>query len=1251
MKKLFFLFLFTSLFNDCYSQLSIQESYSVSWDNVLASKEKTNSSKFLTHDNQLKLYLRIPFSKDLSLSGFEFTANKYSLISNDSLSSYNIKPSDSINVSYNVSSSIDSNYLNVIVNLILNNGNNSHQALASFNLNYDFSAVTIASSSNFMFNNRSVSSSVLSFGDWVKIDVSNSGIYKLNYADINSFFSSDILINQLHVFGNPSGTMSEDNSLFFYDDLTQNSIQVFDLDNNGYFSSNDYILFYAQGPDKWTYSGVNPKYTKNYQSLTSSYYFTVSSSYTSKFIPNQNNELLTPSTSIGTVTRFKHHELDEYNLVKSGREWFGDKFDNSTSKQFQFVFPSIDISEPIELEIKFASSSVGGQSGFDVYLNNSFQYKLNLNAISGSYTAPVATVRSRTTNAYVSSSNINLDIDYNKYSASSIGYIDYINLVVKSKLDFNGTQFDFRDLDNVGSGNIVNFQLENYNSSYKIWDVTDITNVENVVVNNGSFNVENDSIKEFIAFNSAYNISSISKIANQNLHSYADIDYVIVSHTSFLSSANRLASFHNNRGLSTIVVTPEQIYNEYSSGTKDITAIKKFMKMLYDKASGDVSKMPKYLLLFGDASYDFKNILGYGNNFVPTFQSQNSISPVGSYCTDDYFGFLGDNESASLSDIVDLGIGRFPVQNISEANVLVDKVISYATQSKSFGNWRNVLTFVADDEDNNLHVIDTDFLVNDIYSKNKQFNYNKIYVDAYEQVSTSGGTRYPGAKEDIRLSVEKGTLLLNYVGHGGETGLGHEKFVDVPLINSWTNKDRLSVFMTATCEFSRFDDPARTSAGEYCVLNPNGGVVSLFTTTRLVFSNANSEINSNFYDYCFIVENDKPLGFGEILKRTKNVTSPTINKRNFTLLGDPSLEMGFATNQVVTNKINFQDVTTSDTISALMKVHVEGEVLDLNDNLLTDFNGLVLPTIYDKFSIEETLGNDPASSEFDYLVQNNKLFSGKSNTTNGKFSFEFIVPKDINYEFGNGKISYYALDETIQASGFNTDIIVGGEAENPVIDNEGPEIEIYLNDENFISGAIVNSNPLLIVKLNDENGINTSGTTVGHDIVLRFNDSQDEIVLNEFYEADSNTYKSGSINYPFSQLEEGKYTLLIKAWDVNNNSNESSVVFEVKNQEELAIENVLNFPNPFTTSTEFYFNHNQPGANLQVNLTIFTISGKVVKSFQVSMLTSGYISDPIYWNGTDEFGDLLANGVYIYKLEVKTPDGKSVEKIEKVVLL
>ena len=744
-------------------------------------------------------------------------------------------------------------------------------------------------------------------------------------------------------------------------------------------------------------------------------------------------------------------------------------------------------------------------------------------------------------------------------------------------------------------------------------------------------------------------------MANQNLHALQDINYLIITTSDLAPEAQRLADYHQeNSNLTTKIVLLPEIYNEFASGAKDITGIRDFIKHLYETNSTAETKL-KFVCFFGDASYDYKDRLSNNTNIVPVKLSNLSFNLTSSYVTDDFFVMLEPQEGTmATTHTIDVVSSRIPVATASEAKIVVDKILSYYNK-EAIGDWRNTITLLADDIDvigDQVLQKGVESIADEIKKNTPIFNVNKIYVDAFVQENSSGGERYPEVNKAITNAIEKGTLLFDYFGHGGEDGFATERILDVPQIQSFTNPTTLPLLITITCDFSRFDNPNRITAGEITFKKKNGGAASMITTTREVFISTGQRFNEQLIRV-LLSFNNEDYSIAEALMVAKNEFSST-QKFFIYAFGDPAMKLAIPKPDVRITKMNNVPITRAlDTLKALSKVSFEGVVTDATNTVLTDYNGTLSTTVFDKIIDKTTLDNDGFGVTMQFDTQDSKLFRGKATVENGAFTFNFVVPKDIKIAYGKSKLSFYAENGDIEKSGANFDVIVGGINENAPEDNLGPEIGLFMNDESFIDGGNTNASPNLIAVLSDENGINTSITAVDHDIVgILDGDTTNPILLNDFYQTELNDFTTGKVTYKFRDLATGSHTLKIKAWDTYNNSAEQTLNFVVVSDGELNIENVLNYPNPFVNYTEFWFNHNKPNAPLEVQVQIFTVSGKLVKTINRNVQTTGTLSRNITWNGLDDFGNKIGKGVYVYKLTVNDTTSNLVsEKYQKLVIL
>lgn len=1111
--------------------------------------------------------------------------------------------------------------------------------------------------------------SVLSSGNWFKFSASETGVYKLDIAFLGKLGlnTSNLSSSAIRIFGNGGQPLPEAANGVKIDDLFENSIWIED-GGDGILNGNDFILFYAQGPHPWIKDSVQRtfRHQKNIYSEQAFYFINVGAN--GKRINTQINPPIS-TISVNSYNSRYFHELDTFNFLSSGKQWYGEEFSTLPGKQLNqsFSIPiGTVISQPAQIITHAVARSFGSSSKFSVSVNNAPVTQLDIPPVAvGAFDLFAQSVQSSA--AFIpSAGSLTAQLAYTPGSTGSQGWLNWFEVHARSNLSMSGTnQLSFRDWNSVGAGNVAGYSISNANAGVQVWDVTNPLEPIRMagVVSGSNFNFTNNStvLREYISFATTGFLQpiAIGKVVNQDLHKVMLADLIIITHPSLLAQAQRLSNYHQQRdGLNSIVVTAEQVFNEFASGTPDPTAIRDYVKMFYDRAGSDTTKRPKYLLLFGDASFDYKDRIKNNTNLVPAYESDNSLDPLSTYTTDDYFGFLddADNINASGTFLLDIGIGRIPASDEVAAKHIVDKIIAYHSNT-SLGPWRNEMTFVADDEDNNLHLQDAEVITNAAGSVAPIFNQDKIYLDAFKQEGGAGGSRYPLVNQAINNKIFNGTLIWNYSGHGGYRRLAEEVVLDQDIINGFNNPTRLPLFITATCDVAPFDNPLISSIGENLLLREKTGAIALMTTTRLVFAYSNRVMNENYLRAALVRQSNGTYpALGDAVKRAKNFTytfsGDVVNNRKFTLIGDPALTIGLPLYQVNTTAINTKPITAvPDTLKALNRYTISGEVLDHHGNAIPDFNGTIYPVVMDKVQNQSTLANDPGSQLVNFKVQKNLLFKGKAKVVNGKFSFEFIVPKDIDYSFGNGKISYYADNGVSDGNGMLGNIVVGGTGTGSG-DLEGPHIRAWLNDEKFVNGSITNNAPVLLVKLNDSSGINIMGTGIGHDLsAMLDNDPEKVFVLNQFYEADMDNFRKGSLRFQMPGLEEGMHTLTIKAWDVVNNSSEITVDFKVTKPQKLVLDHVLNYPNPFTTRTEFWFEHNKPNEELRVSVQVYTVSGKLVKTLRKTIFSTGNRSSEVEWDGRDEYGSRIGKGVYIYRLKVQTPGGDAAEKWEKIYIL
>ena len=1115
--------------------------------------------------------------------------------------------------------------------------------------------------------------SVLKDGAIYKLAVSENAIHRISYTFLKEELNIDIDNidpRTIQLYGNGGGILPESIAADRTDDLEENAILIVG-EEDGSFDPEDYLLFYGEGPHHWEFQEdqkVFDRITNIYDD--NNYYFLKIGGSNGLRIKEQNSIAATAYTST-SFDDYIRLEEDLINLLDNfasaqgtGKNWYGDLFETIREKNYDdFTFPNIIQEEPAHIKVAFAGRSnsatsynvrVGGETFTeDIRLSRTGDIEdryAHIGVISEFFTP--------------NGDDLSVGIEY-PATASSKGWLDYIQINARRQLMATGDQLIFRDHQTTDFSTST-FELSNANDNTQVWDISEPTQAANQVVERSNgvlrFGVNTSDLKEFITFSSNGFFPSptaIGLIDNQNIHSIEEADLIIIYPLDFEQEAQQLANHrrtHNAYEVKTVLL--DQVFNEFSSGRLDPTAIRDFAKMIHDR-----SNRFKYLLLLGDGSFDYKNIKNLENpsGFIPVYETTESLHPIEGFPSDDYYGLLSDNEGTNLKGALDIAVGRIPVKSKEEAKAVINKLINYDTNANTLGDWRLRQVFVADDEDSGLHQRQANQIATKVDTVYDVFNINKIFLDAYQQVTTPGGQRYPTAKAAINNDVFKGALVLNYLGHGGSTGWTQERVLQINDILSWTNFNKLPLFVTATCSFTGYDDANFVTAGEEVLLNPRGGGIGLFTTVRAVYSSSNERLTKAVFDQLYEKVDGVNLPIGEKMRLGKNSNSAdttSINARKFTLIGDPSMLLALPKYEVITEKINGQSIQVGqvDTIQALQKIKIEGYIAAPNGAVLSSFNGKIYPTIFDKKIEVTNLGQDASSRILPFDIQKNVLFKGTASVQNGRFQFTFVVPKDINYEYGPGKISYYAENGEEDASGFYDRIIVGGTDANAVNDTEGPLVEVFMNDSTFVFGGTTDPNPTLLVLLSDENGINVAGTSIGHDLTgLLDNDTKNTFQLNDFYESRLDDYTKGIVRYPLKDIAIGTHQVKVKAWDVFNNSSEGFTEFVVDNSAEAALERVLNYPNPFTTNTQFQFVHNLgSGQLLDVQVRIFTVSGRLVKTIDSQVLSEGNRVTGINWDGKDDFGGQLARGVYVYKVSIlsTSANGKTTDSdFKKLVIL
>lgn len=1223
---------------------------------------------FDSYTRKLEFSLQIKLNFEANENALQVTNMVFEPIAENQLGDLSLKEiPTTFKYSLKTGAARDQFYGQIIISPIVKEGN-TFKRLISFNYSLTQNA---ANKSNTPINNTTpLGNSVLNSGSWYRFYVQKSGVYKLSKSFLQSLgLNTNVNPRKIKIYGNGGKMVPLVNSTYYPMDLAENAIQ-FVGEEDGEFNDQDYILFYAEGMDNW-----NSEYRSHLNIYADkSYYYVTAQGDDGKRIADMDQPTDAATTTIPTYDDYQFHEIDNVNIGKLGRIWFGEQFSIDAEQEFKFSFPNIITSNPIEVSTHTAIIAYTPTS-FKIEANNQVIGTMSYAAMAtnGSATSVEQTLTNTTS---VSSADINVKVTYNNNGVpNSKGYLDYITIKAKSTLKGNGKQYRFQYNDASTLLGVGEYQVSNASTIAQIWDINDIYNVTKAVNTNQS----NFTFKAYLGETRKYIVvdpndyytplkDSKTKVDNQNLKGtvftnaqgqFQDVDYLIITPQFLYSQAEKLAVFHRNYShINVKTITLESIYQEFGSGKQDIAAIRNFIKYVYTNASA-TDKRVKYVNLFGDTSYDFKDRIPNNTNIVPIFHALNSYTEgESSFASDDFYGCMDTNEGnpSSYFSNIDIATGRMIVSSTQQADEMVNKVLEYH-DLKSYGNWRNNYVCIADDTDKttDISLQATQNNLTDVIVAQKPFiNFKKILLDSYEEQTSAGGKRYPKAREEIFASFEKGALVFNYLGHGGPEELSAERIWEKSDGQNLSNRYRYPLFITITCDFSRFDNPFVSTGGEYTYWNPKGGAISMITTIRTIGQGPAEDFNDKIAEYLFDYAGTGYTSIAEALRRAKNA-NPNFATNVVFYLGDPALFLAIPQPKVVLTKVNDQPITGPiEDFQSLAYVKIAGEVQDENGNLLPTYNGDLSVNIFDKNVIRATLNNDNLSPPINFNTLGETIFRGNASVANGKFEFGFVVPRDIRIPVGNGRISFYAKRNQIllDKTGYNTDIKIGGINTNAAVDVTGPKVRLYMNDETFVNGGITNESPFFLALLEDEHGINTA-SGIGHDIVgILDGDETKPYIMNDYYETTLDDYTHGKVYFPFRNLAIGLHTITFKAWDVYNNPITAEIQFVVVGNDSITLDHVLNYPNPFVSYTEFWFSHNRPFEPLEVQVQVMTITGKIVWTKNQTVTTDGFLCREITWDGKDDFGDRIGKGVYVYKLTVKsTLSNKKAEKIEKLVIL
>ena len=1085
--------------------------------------------------------------------------------------------------------------------------------------------------------------SVLADGHWVKIRVSESGVCRMSFSELRS---AGLEPSQVRVFGYGGAQKEQDFSKPNIDDLPQVPVYV----------GEDYILFYVQGPISWTYNGSRFAHTRNTYS-DFGYYLLSDDAGDMLLFP----EAEAVSGSPTDVTYYSYYQVqdeDSVNLIDrtgvsgGGRTFYGEQFAAGQTRTFTFSTPYAN-GENSSVYIDMAANAAT-TSTVKAKLNNTSSKSIYISSIPDHYTFGVAGTISM--NGASEEQNQRVTIQFVNSNASALAWLNYIEITTPSELVMTGSYMGIRSLVNRNTTNPVRFLLRNTTASTQIWDVTDLAAIQRMPTTMVDdqlawVGTQADGVHEYIAVNTDgtkfVQAEVVGEVKNQNLHALSNIDYIIICPEGYEDVSEDLAKAHEaKQAITYAIVTDQQVYNEFSSGTPDATAYRWLMKMLYDRAKNGIGQQPRWLLLMGHGTFDNRKLLrNSGTSLLLTYQSKNSVNEIKAYATDDYFAYLDDNEGAiDTQGRMDIGVGRLPVESLDEARTTVDKLIQYIRNEQT-GKWKNQLVYLADDGENGTHTETAEKSAELVRIKNPDFIVHKIFLDAYPQEVNASGESYPLAKNRVLNLLKNGVLFFNYSGHGGYNAITNESILNLKDIAGMTNKNQ-AFWLFATCNFAQCDAGKR-SAAETAVLNPKGGAIGILAATRTVYASQNTNLNRSVCDTLFghsdVFHYDMTLG--EAISIGKNLLGSDENKLAYVLLGDPCMRLNYPTDYHV------ETLTEMDTLNALSVQHVEGRIIDEDLNTVSDFNGKVDITIYDKMQSIPTRDNDNAGGDPRVIAYNdypNTIFSGATDVKDGLFNYTFMVPKDIRYNFDNGRIVYYAVTadslETAEAVGHFEQFIIGGTGSTVAIDTIGPEMEIYLNSPAFRNGDKTYATPRFFANLYDKNGINTAGAGIGHDLMLIIDDDPKMIYsLNEYFTAANNSYQAGQVSYLMEELANGPHSLTFRAWDLLNNSTTKSLNFIVEAGLDPSIYNVTTYPNPVQQSgvVHLIVNYDQPDELIETEIYLYNTAGQMVYSHKQDNPDAVSINLP-------SLG--LNTGVYIYSVKIKSASSKYSTTSGKIIV-
>lgn len=1098
--------------------------------------------------------------------------------------------------------------------------------------------------------------SVLSQHTWVKMAVAEEGVYQLDYATLSAmnFDMGNLNPNQIRIFGNVSGRLPERNSESRPDDLNELAIYVSGAED-GSFDEGDYVLFYGQEPTRWKLKASTGKIyerQRNYYSDSTYYYLCVDSGEDGLRIGNKSTLPVEGATTLITeFPDFTWHEKELFSPYSIGQNWFGEMLDTQdTLLEIPFYLPNLVKDKPIYINASVLGRMKKTSLHYDMWVNdNVLVSNGSISAVSndGYHYGNAATVDRQILS---DSDTLLFSLRLYPHEKGPLLFLDYVEMFYWRQLKRVGSAFPFRLITNQFGYGVTAIWVQNASTDFQLWDVTEPLNpvVQECIQSSGNFVFATDERTErrYLMFRPAgiRPITSWTSLPNQDLHAITSADMLIITAPDFLQQAFELAQFHEEMdGLTSVVVNVKEIYNEFSTGTTDPSGIRDFIRMVYRRCGGQL----KYVTLFGRASFDFRDIKGYNRNMVPCYETMEKPEYMLSFCTDDFFGLMDENEGLNSAGKLDLGIGRLPVLTTTEADAVIAKIRRYHDLANNYGEWKTNHLFMAGDDASQQYLISTELCAMMMDTLFHSMNAEKIYADAYSIVNTTSGEEIPQAHDELMTAFDKGFLMMTYSGHGGVKGLTDKKLFYLSDFPQLHNRNQLPFLFTATCEFTKYDDPLVISAGEQVFLLPDGGAGALFTSCRPTQAGSNKILSKAYTKVVYLRDDeDKPLRFGDIVRLSKNdmtnySTTNEVNKNiMYLLIGDPALRIAIPQEEVATLKINGKDANSFDTgIHAMSMVSVEGEIRGTAGRIDADFNGKLWLRLFGQKSKIIPVAN-PSTT---YYQHKDVLYQGCVSVRSGKFAATFQVPSDIKPDDGICRISYYAYDSIrrLDAQGAFERITLGGTDPAMLPDNEGPQISFYWNSPEFQNGDVADRQGTLYANLYDAQGIYHYDFSIGRDITLSSNlPAYDNLILNEQYEPAMDDFRRGRIVIPVTDLTEGSYEFVLKVWDMQNNPSTAKVWFTVGG--DLFLAGVRNYPNPFNEETYITMTHVGDEGGFHVNMEVFDLMGRKLVSVSKDLsLTSDGQLEPLKWNGRDNAGNALPTGVYLYRLTLSDQQGKS----------